>query len=115
MSVSSLHHPLHPRFPIPAFSDLSLQMEQQTSPAARDHAHWTPARQRLFLSVLLDNGHVTAAARAAGMSRSSAHRLRRKLAGTPFDQAWDRALAVHAHLMADPFAQPARAAPPQQP
>ncbi|WP_246171485.1 LysR family transcriptional regulator [Sphingobium limneticum] len=100
-------------------------MEQQTSPAARDRApvtdrvidraHWTPARQRLFLSVLLDSGHVSIAARAAGMSRSSAHRLRRKLAGTPFDQAWDRALAVHAHLMADPFAQPARAAPPQQP
>lgn len=100
-------------------------MEQKPSPAApdgapttdriADRAHWTPARQRLFLSVLLDSGNVSSAARAAGMSRSSAHRLRRKLAGTPFDQAWDRALAVHAHLMADPFAQTTRPAPPQTP
>lgn len=100
-------------------------MEQNPSPAAPDGApvtdriidrpRWTPARQRLFLNALLDSGNVSSAARAAGMSRSSAHRLRRKLAGTPFDQAWDRALAVHAHLMADPFAQTARSAPPQKP
>ncbi|WP_443019434.1 hypothetical protein [Sphingobium sp. RAC03] len=40
------------------------------------------------------------------MSRASAHRLRRRLAGTPFDRTWDRALALHAQSLADPFAPP---------
>lgn len=69
-----------------------------------DRAHWTPARQRLFLAALLETGNVSRAARAAGMSRSSAHRLRARLAGTVFDRTWDKALALHADRMADPFA-----------
>jgi AraC-like DNA-binding protein len=69
------------------------------SPAPR----WTPARQRIFLAALLETGSVTRAARAAGMSRSSAHRLRARLAGTPFARIWDGALAEHARRMADPF------------
>lgn len=71
------------------------------SPA--DRTHWTPARQRLFLTALLDTGSVAHAARAAGMSRSSAHRLRRRLVGTPFDRLWDKALALYARRLADPF------------
>lgn len=71
---------------------------------AESRAHWTPARQRVFLHALLDTGSVARAARAAGMSRSSAHRLRARLAGTPFDRTWDHALAVHAQRLADPFA-----------
>jgi hypothetical protein len=74
-------------------------------------ARWTPARQRIFLSALLETGCVGRAARAAGMSRSSAHRLRVRLAGTPFDRTWDRALAEHARRMADPFADGLQAAP----
>jgi hypothetical protein len=70
-------------------------------------AHWTPAKQRIFLAALLECGSVARAARAAGMSRSSAHRLRVRLAGTPFDQAWDQALALHARQLADPFARAA--------
>ena len=69
-----------------------------------DRTHWTPARQRLFLAALLETGNVSRAARAAGMSRSSAHRLRVRLAGTVFDRTWDKALALHADRMADPFA-----------
>lgn len=67
-------------------------------------AHWTPARQRVLLTALMETGSVAQAARAAGMSRSSAHRLRRRLAGTPFDRAWDQALALHAQALADPIA-----------
>ncbi|MDR7153508.1 hypothetical protein J2W40_000302 [Sphingobium xenophagum] len=81
------------------------------APASTDRARWTPDRQRLFLTALLATGNVTHAARTAGMSRASAHRLRQRLAGTPFDRTWDRALALHAQSLADPFApSPARRA-----
>lgn len=80
-----------------------------------DRAHWTPARQRIFLVAMLDTGCVTRAARAAGMSRSSAHRLRARLVGTPFVRAWDAALAEHARLLADPFAPAAMAAAAPRP
>jgi hypothetical protein len=70
-------------------------------PPAR--ARWNPSRQRIFISVLFDTGSVASAARAAGMSRSSAHRLRERLAGTPFDRAWDQALDHYARKMANPF------------
>lgn len=65
---------------------------------------WTPAKQRILLVALMETGSVARAARAAGMSRTSAHRLRRRLAGTPFDRAWDRALDLHAQALADPIA-----------
>ena len=84
-------------------------METNETPAPAAHpirAHWTPAKQRIFLAALVDSGSVARAARAAGMSRSSAHRLRIRLAGTPFDRAWDRALALHAGGLADPLARP---------
>lgn len=78
-------------------------MEQH--PPDPPRAHWTPAKQRIFLAALLESGSVAGAARAAGMSRSSAHRLRARLAGTPFDRGWDQALAEHARRTADPFAR----------
>lgn len=78
-------------------------------PAGSARPRWTPALQRRFLAALLDTGCVSSAARAVGMSRTSAHRLRRRLAGTPFDRSWDGALALHALRMADPFGpDPAR-------
>jgi hypothetical protein len=46
------------------------------------------------------------------MSRSSAHRLRQRLAGTPFDRLWDHVLGLHARRLADPFADDARVASP---
>jgi hypothetical protein len=66
--------------------------------------HWTPARQRIFLTALVETGSIARAARAAGMSRSSAHALRNRLAGTPFDHHWSHALKLHAARFADPFA-----------
>lgn len=77
--------------------------EPAVPPLRPDRAHWTPARQRIFLAALLETGSVARAARAAGMSRSSAQRLRRRLAGTPFDRSWDQVLAAHARRLADPF------------
>ncbi|MHA6769430.1 LysR family transcriptional regulator [Sphingobium ummariense] len=81
-------------------------------PVPADRAHWSPAKQRLFLKALVQTGCVARAAGIAGMSRTSAHRLRRRLAGTPFDQAWDRALAFYARRMADPFGGDPVPAPP---
>jgi hypothetical protein len=69
-----------------------------------DRSHWTPEKQRGFLIALMESGNVASAARAVGMTRSSAHRLRQRLAGTPFDRSWTSALALYAARMADPFA-----------
>lgn len=83
-------------------------MDQQPTPnppAARAApVRWTPDRQRLFLTTLLATGNVTQAARTVDMSPASAHRLRKRLAGTPFDRTWANALALHAQRLADPFA-----------
>lgn len=85
------------------------------STAAPPRARWTPARQRSFLAALLESGSVARAAQVAGMSRSSAQRLRHRLAGTPFDRMWGQVLAEHARRLDDPFADRQRpAAPPPQ-
>jgi hypothetical protein len=73
-------------------------------PTRPERPQWTPARQRIFLAALVETGCVARAGRAAGMSRSSAHRLRARLTGTPFDRGWDQALAIHAGRLANPFA-----------
>lgn len=79
-------------------------MPHQPTPAAPARSHWTPAKQRVFLTALVETGSVARAARAAGMSRSSAHALRNRLTGTPFDHHWSHALKLHAARLADPFA-----------
>ena len=80
-------------------------MHDQPTPAAPPaRNHWTPARQRIFLTALVETGSIARAARAAGMSRSSAHALRNRLTGTPFDHHWNHALKLHAARLADPFA-----------
>jgi hypothetical protein len=55
---------------------------------------WTSARQSAFLEVLARTRSVTRAARAAGMSRESAHRLRNRDPYGLFAAAWDRALGA---------------------
>jgi hypothetical protein len=52
---------------------------------------WTEEKQRRFIEVLADTGIVTAAAKAVGMSRESAARLRRSEHGAAFARAWDAA------------------------
>jgi hypothetical protein len=53
---------------------------------------WTAERQLRFLDALARTRSVTKAARAAGMSRESAYRLRARKEGALFTALWDRAL-----------------------
>ena len=52
---------------------------------------WTEEKQRRFIEALADTGLVGAAAKAVGMSRESAYRLRRSPHGAAFARAWDAA------------------------
>ncbi|MEL1251358.1 hypothetical protein [Aurantiacibacter gilvus] len=54
---------------------------------------WTVERQCLFLGHLYLTGSVAGAAAAAGMSRMSAYRLRRRPDAQGFAHAWDVVLA----------------------
>ena len=64
------------------------------TPALRhQHNGWTPERQERFLEHLALHGNVSAAARAAGMSKQSAYWLRRQPHSADFAAAWDAALA----------------------
>lgn len=55
---------------------------------------WTLDRQLVFLDVLGRTRSITRAARAVGMSREGAYRLRRRPGAALFAAAWDRALAA---------------------
>jgi hypothetical protein len=57
------------------------------------HDGWSVARQCGFLAHLYFTGSVTAAARAVGMTRESAHRLRARAGAESFASAWDGVLA----------------------
>ena len=74
--------------------------DRSRASARHRRAYWTPARQCQFLAALMESGSVARAARTVGMSRSSAHRLRHRLA---FDRQWEEALVMHAGLTADPL------------
>jgi len=52
---------------------------------------WTPQRQRAFILRLALLGGVSAAAKAVGMSRESAYRLRDHPGAASFAAAWDKA------------------------
>lgn len=54
---------------------------------------WSAERQCRFLAQLYFTGSVAAAARAVGMTRESAHRLRARAGAESFARAWDRVLA----------------------
>ncbi|MEN2747687.1 hypothetical protein [Sphingomonas sp. T9W2] len=62
---------------------------------------WTDARQRSFIEALADGGSVSEAARAVGMSASSAYRLRRSPGGEAFARAWDAAVAQAVSMLVD--------------
>ena len=74
-------------------------MSASDSPKIRRDG-WTPERQLRFLDMLARTRSVTKAARAVGMSRESAHRLRNRDSGGLFRAAWDRAL--EGHTLANP-------------
>lgn len=52
---------------------------------------WTEEKQRRFIEVLADTGLVGTAAKAVGMARETAYRLRRSAHGAAFARAWDAA------------------------
>lgn len=53
---------------------------------------WSEARQCGFLAALYVTGSVAAAARAVGMTRAGAYRLRERAGAESFARAWDRVL-----------------------
>lgn len=60
--------------------------------ASTRHDGWTPARQRRFIDHLAQWGGVVAAARAVGMTKQSAYRLRDRPGAESFAEAWGLAL-----------------------
>ena len=71
-------------------------MDQQDTSQRFRRDGWTPARQLRFLDTLGRTRSVTRAAAAAGMSRESAYRLRKRASAALFAAAWDRSLATPA-------------------
>jgi hypothetical protein len=63
-------------------------------PVRARHDGWTEERQRTFIRVLAETRCVGAAALAAGISRESAYRLRRRKGAESFAEAWDSILAA---------------------
>ena len=62
---------------------------------------WTEEKQRRFIEVLADTGQVGLAARAVGMTRETAYRLRRSARGAAFARAWDAARHHAGSLLED--------------
>lgn len=62
---------------------------------------WTEDKQRRFIEALADTGIVGLAAKAVGMTREGAYRLRRSEHGAGFAKAWDVARAQAGALIED--------------
>jgi hypothetical protein len=90
----------HPSSFVPAGDDIAPASLPATSADPR-HGGWTPARQAAFLRELAATHNVSAAARAVGMGRQSAYKLRARLRGTPFDRAWEAAFAERFDVLAE--------------
>jgi len=69
--------------------DASGAGETGRSGRATRHDGWSLDKQVAFLRALSATHSVSAAARAVGMSRQSAYRLRSRLKGKAFDLAWE--------------------------
>ena len=78
-------------------------------PTRRSNAEyrWTRDKVLVFLRLLALRGSVAKAARAVGMSRQSAYRLRARL-GAEFARIWDDGLAIGAALRRDGLVQDGR-------
>ncbi|MBB6425810.1 hypothetical protein [Sphingopyxis sp. JAI128] len=62
---------------------------------------WSPDKQRAFIEALADCGSVASAARAVGMSESTAYRLRRSPGAEAFDRAWSAAIDAASKKLLD--------------
>ncbi len=68
-------------------------------PMQRRRAYgWSAERQRRFITALSVMGAVGPAARAVGMGRASAYRLRERAGAAGFAEAWDIAIACGADV-----------------
>jgi hypothetical protein len=65
------------------------------------HDGWTPERQRQFLIALAAMGTVDSAARAVGMSRISAYKLKGRSDAESFAREWDRAIGFGRSMQYD--------------
>ena len=74
--------------------------EVVAQPRTGRHNQWTRAKMVAFLRELAATQSVAAAARAVGMSRTSAYNLRNRLAGQPFALGWEVALECGMHALA---------------
>lgn len=77
--------------------------KQPTSPRARRkprHDEWTREKMVLFLRELAATQSISLAAKAVGMSRTSAYNLRNRLQGQPFALGWEVALETGMHQLA---------------
>ena len=72
-----------PSSPLPDFTPVPVRPRRDG---------WTPDRQHAFLSALASTLCVDRAAKAAGLSRESAYRLRRHPQAESFVTAWDEIL-----------------------
>ena len=77
--------PPRQRRPVPSFTPVPLRWRADG---------WTPVRQAAFLAVLAETKCVAKAARAVGMGRESAYRLRDRPGAGSFAAAWDKLLAI---------------------
>lgn len=83
----------HSPSPTPLLGDTSLSFTPV--PQQRHRADgWTPETQANFVRALSAMGSVGKAARAVGMGRASAYRLRERPGAASFAAAWDRAIAA---------------------
>jgi len=71
---------------------MSKKSDFRPVPLRARHDGWTPDRQRDFIAQIRLTGSVDAAARAVGMRRETAYRLRRRHGAESFAAAWDAAL-----------------------
>lgn len=87
-------HPLPPRL-LAILQDMPLEELAFTPvPVRARHDGWTPARQTGFIHRLALCGSVGTAARAVGMTRKSAYRLRERRGAESFASAWERAASM---------------------
>lgn len=83
--------PTYPASPLLAGTVLAFQPVPQQRRRADG---WTPATQQCFIYALEAMGSVGQAARAVGMGRASAYRLRERPGAASFAAAWDSAIAT---------------------
>lgn len=81
-------------FDLPPFAETAAIPTFTPVPLTRHRRDgWTPERQRSFITTLASTGQVAVAARAAGLSVTSAYKLRGRTGADSFATAWDGALA----------------------